>query len=342
VRHYHLFAIQRVLETLTHLQASGLLVMWSPLSKTETGPARSGLLRTAQRLLPPVKRFFALPGVDPAVGRLHRAFRILYSPPAQLFLLVMGLFGVAVFAWRLLSGGTSPTRSAGPLATVVATVISYALLIVCHELAHALTCKHFGRLVPRAGVGWLFFIPIAFVDVSDMWLAPRPQRIAVTAAGPYVNFLQASAAVLASLLVADPRWRHSLLLFASLGYSLALLNLNPLLELDGYFILMDWLEIPNLRARALAYLGSLVAGAPKRRYPARERAILIVFGALALGYTVIVIVILARLYHDNLEHAAAQVVPATTASAAGWVLVAIFTGLVLRRVWGELHGSGIR
>jgi putative peptide zinc metalloprotease protein len=104
---------------------------------------------------------------------------------------------------------------------------------------------------------------VAFVDTSDMWLEGKRRRTAVAFAGPYTNFVLAGAAALAGSLVGSSAWAAVLFTLGADGYIVGLLNLNPLYELDGYYMLSDWLEVPNLRSKALAYDG----GAVWRRRP---------------------------------------------------------------------------
>jgi len=133
---------------------------------------------------------------------------------------------------------------------------------------------------------------VAFVDTSDMWLEGKRRRIAVAFAGPYTNFVLAGAAALASSLVGSSAWAAVLFTLAADGYIVGLLNLNPLYELDGYYVLSDWLEVPNLRSEALAYLG----GAVWRRRPTtldlRLRRIFTLYGAAAVLYPLFAAVML--------------------------------------------------
>lgn len=124
--------------------------------------------------------------------------------------------------------------------------------IVIHEAGHALTTKHYGREVPRVGVGWYWFGPMAWVDTSDMWLEGRWPRIAVSLAGPYAELALGSVAALAAWLAPDPVLSAALWQFALLSYVSVLVNFDPLMEFDGYYVLIDLLDKPNLRPRSLA------------------------------------------------------------------------------------------
>ena len=82
-------------------------------------------------------------------------------------------------------------------------------------------------------------------------------------AGPASNALLAGICCLAMLFTSDPVWRTALFQVAAIAYVLVYININPLMELDGYFALMDWLEIPGLRRKALTYIRRRVLGRPQ-------------------------------------------------------------------------------
>lgn len=129
-----------------------------------------------------------------------------------------------------------------------------ALVKVLHELGHGLTCKRFGGECHELGVMLLVFTPTLYCNVSDIWmLKSKWQRIAVSAAGMWV---EAVIAAICTLLwwFSEPGLFHSLCLNVMFlcGVSTFLLNGNPLLRYDGYFVLADWCEIPNLQQQSMA------------------------------------------------------------------------------------------
>jgi putative peptide zinc metalloprotease protein len=200
------------------------------------------------------------------------------------------------------------------------------LHVVVHEAMHALTCKHFGRVVHRAGVGWYYFAPVAFVDTSEIWPAPRSQRVLVSAAGPYSNLVLAGMTALAALLPVSDSLGQVLFSFSTTGYILVLVNLNPLLELDGYYILTDLLEIPNLRSRALAYLGAVRRGHANAE--PRLHHLFIMFGAASLAYGVVLGLGVLFAYRALIGDAAAAWLPQPYAQAIGWGVAGCMSLLV--------------
>ena len=130
-----------------------------------------------------------------------------------------------------------------------------------HELAHAFVCMRMGARVPEMGVQLLLLTPCLYCNVSDSWLlASRWKRMAVAAAGMYVELVLAALFGLlwwASL----PGVINSLSLQAMVICSIGTLvvNANPLLRYDGYYLLSDWLEIPNLEQRSRRAFATIFA-----------------------------------------------------------------------------------
>lgn len=123
---------------------------------------------------------------------------------------------------------------------------------IIHELAHGLSCRYHGGECREMGLMLLVFTPCLYCDTTDAWMIPeRWKRIAISSAGMYVELLLAT---FASLL-----WYHSepgfwntvylnVIIVCSVGT--VLFNGNPFLRYDGYFMLADWLELPNLAEQA--------------------------------------------------------------------------------------------
>ncbi|WP_417380039.1 site-2 protease family protein [Gimesia sp.] len=129
---------------------------------------------------------------------------------------------------------------------------SLALVKIVHELGHALACKHLGGECRELGVMLLAFIPCLYVNVSDAWtMRDKWHRIIVSSAGIFVE-LVISAVCVFLWWFSFPGLFHSLCLNIVVVCSVntLLLNGNPLLRYDGYYILLDLLEVPNLRQRA--------------------------------------------------------------------------------------------
>jgi putative peptide zinc metalloprotease protein len=129
--------------------------------------------------------------------------------------------------------------------------LAWLALKVLHEFAHGLVCKRYGGDVPQVGVAFIFFAPVAFVDVTSSWRFPsRWQRIHTAVAGIYVEIAVASLAILAASQVESRSLQHLLDNVAVMASLTTLLfNINPLSRFDGYYILADLCEVPNLYSR---------------------------------------------------------------------------------------------
>lgn len=146
--------------------------------------------------------------------------------------------------------------------------VALAVTKIIHELGHGLACRRFGGECHEMGVMLLVMTPCLYCNVSDAWTIPSKwKRIFISAAGMYVELILAAFAVLIWWF-SQPGIVHYLALnvvFVS-GVSTLLFNLNPLLRYDGYYILADLLEIPNLRQKSTKLLeravGQWMLGTP--------------------------------------------------------------------------------
>ncbi len=123
---------------------------------------------------------------------------------------------------------------------------------IIHEFGHGLSCKHFGGECHEMGVMLLVLTPCLYCNVSDSWMLPnRWHRAAIGAAGMYVEIVIASICTFLWWFSEPGPLHYTCLniMFVS-SVSTILFNANPLLRYDGYYILSDVLEIPNLRQKA--------------------------------------------------------------------------------------------
>jgi putative peptide zinc metalloprotease protein len=129
-----------------------------------------------------------------------------------------------------------------------------------HELGHGLTCKHFGGEVHEVGIMLLVFTPYFFVNVTDSWVMPnRNRRILISAAGIFVELVLAALATLAWSIVQPGQLQqllYNVMVIASI--STIVFNANPLMRFDGYYIMTDLLEIPNLSSKSKVFVGQQV------------------------------------------------------------------------------------
>ena len=163
---------------------------------------------------------------------------------------------------------------------------------VLHELGHGLACKRFGGECHEMGVMLLVGMPCLYCNVSDAWMiASKWRRAAIGAAGMYVELNLAAIATFLWWLSEPGLFNHLCLnVIIVSSVSTLVFNGNPLLRFDGYYILADLLEIPNLRQKASVVLQRTLAqwllGLPARRdpfLPARRRW---AFGLFAVASTI--------------------------------------------------------
>jgi hypothetical protein len=167
------------------------------------------------------------------------------------------------------------------------------VIIIIHELGHGLTCKYFGGQVHEIGAMLIYFQTAFFCNVNDAWTFPELRaRLWVTAAGSWIQLVIASLGAIVWW-AAAPGTVVSDIAFAAVfvgGITTVFMNVNPLIPLDGYYALSDYLEIPNLRQRAFGYLAWLVKtrvfhlSLPAPPGDERELRIFRIYGALAAGY----------------------------------------------------------
>ena len=177
--------------------------------------------------------------------------------------------------------------------------VVWAGLKAAHEFSHGIFCKRFGAAVREVGVIFILFVPMGYVDATaSLGLASRWRRIMVAAAGLYVEFFLAAVAAIVWARSA-PGTVHTLAHNAVVtGTVLTLFfNANPLMRFDGYYILSDLLDLPNLATRgrswtqrALSWL--LLGGRAVRRLrpDSREAWIVALYGLAAWGWQLLTLV----------------------------------------------------
>lgn len=211
--------------------------------------------------------------------------------------------GVAVLSHA--DGLSDGWRNAVAAHNVLWLYLTFTLLKLLHELGHGFACRHFAQVegtgggVHTLGVMLLIFNPSPYVDSSSAWaLRNRWRRAAVGAAGMYVELAAAAVAALVWS-ATDAGLVHGLAYNAMLVASVSTLvfNANPLLRFDGYFILSDALDVPNLMRRsqelthhlAKRYLFGVVA-TTRDAGEGEPRTLLVAYALAAAAYRLLVAV----------------------------------------------------
>lgn len=196
---------------------------------------------------------------------------------------IAGFFAfIAVYRSRQFGiGGESAAA-----ASLVILALNY-LLTFTHELAHATVLVHYGRRVKSAGFMIYFGAPAFFVDSSDGLMMERRHRIVQSFAGPYAELIIAGAAATVVWVFPDSVVAPLLYKFALLNYFVIFLNLVPLLELDGYWILSDLIQVPDLRPMSLQFIRyELWRKLRNRERFSKQEAGLGLYGTLGVAFTI--------------------------------------------------------
>jgi putative peptide zinc metalloprotease protein len=214
----------------------------------------------------------------------------------------------------------------------------FALLIftkTLHELGHGLMCKHFGGECHEIGFMLLVFTPAMYCNTSDSWILPnRWHRIAIGAAGMYVELFLAAICTFIWWYT-HPGWIHYLalnIMFLS-SVSTLVFNANPLLRYDGYYMLSDFLEIPNLSQKASATLISklrVVALGLKpindRHMPKQNRFWFLLYSVASIAYRWFVMIAIFWFLREVLEPYGLTVI-------ANLLFSLSLTGMVVVPLW---------
>src|SRR6185503_8894683 len=192
---------------------------------------------------------------DRLFDRMEPAVRFLFTPSflAISAALIFCAVGVTIGHWR------DMTRELAALFRFESLALAWGIcfvVIILHEFAHGLTCKHFGGKVREIGFLLIYFQPAFYCNVSDAWLFPKKaHRLWVTFAGAYFEtFLWALATLFWRLTEPDTTLNYLAMVVAATSALKSFFNLNPLIKLDGYYLLSDWLVLPNLRRKAFTWL----------------------------------------------------------------------------------------
>lgn len=178
-------------------------------------------------------------------------------PACLVWLLVVGAGGLAIFdQWATFRYELMRVWVPNRWLWLAA---AWAFLRLIHESAHGAVCRYFGGHVPEGGLFMILGMPIPYVDVTSSWrFGAKYQRIAVAAAGIYAEiFVAAIAALIWSSSEAATTRSLAQYVIISAGFTTIVFNLNVLMRFDGYYMLVDWLELPNLYSRGTHYLGYL-------------------------------------------------------------------------------------
>ena len=213
----------------------------------------------------------------------------------------------AITRWTEVRERSVDLYSSLALESGLAFFIAFALLKVIHELAHGVACKYFGRDCHEMGLLFYFLIPSFYCNVSEVWLlSDRWQRCVVSAAGVVAEWCVATMAFWVWW-GTNPGLIHNIAFFTMLVGSVNTLfvNGNPLMRFDGYFILSDLFDQPNLWSQSRASLAEWLSGLFVRNVQTRSplhqssKRFLIGYASLSVLYqcTAVILVLVGILMY---------------------------------------------
>jgi len=329
------FAPNVIAEVVGSLAAAGFVEALPLRTDVQGGGPHSSrwrrILAAAQRLL---EWRLEWRGIDAAVSRLHEGgFHWLFKPAVMVVLLFLAVAGLAALSLQ----GTKAMDVIAVSPTLLWFLVpAYLIILLIHEAGHAFATKACGCQVLGAGIGWYWVCPIAYVDTSDLWLAGRWPRIAVSVAGTAANFISAGLASLAAFILPGSTLPACLWIFALVSYVAAILSLNPVMEYDGYYVLMDLLERPNLRVHCLQWLRDELPQALRDPERLRGHWMEMAYALGSLLYLAAMAFLTLVLYRVFLQDWMSRLLLGPLAASLGWIFAVAIVVLLSAGVAGEL------
>ncbi len=242
------------------LHQSGLILAGVPdqgheLLKRRTKRRRKEIMGARSNIL--CIKFKGL-DLDTLLGKMIPYVRFLYQPATVIFCM---LFALTALMLVLVEFDYFRSKLPGfhtffSPANMIMLSLTLGATKVLHEFGHGLTCKYFGGECHEMGVMILVLTPCLYCNVSDSWMLPSKwHRIAIGIAGVYIECCLAAVCTFIWWFTTPGLLNYLCLnvMFVS-SVSTVVFNINPLLRYDGYYILSDLLEIPNLRQKATTIL----------------------------------------------------------------------------------------
>lgn len=191
---------------------------------------------------------------DRLIRGLVGPFAWLHSPAAM----VGGLGLLATALFTVLAQWDRFTASAHEIfspASRVQLLLTWLILKLAHELGHGLVCKRYGGYVREAGIQLILFAPLPYVDVSSSWkFRSKWHRIHTALAGVYIEMAIAGvAAWVWNFTESGPLQQACAYVVVTVAVATLVFNANPLMRGDGYYVLSDMLEVPNLASLGRQY-----------------------------------------------------------------------------------------
>ncbi|MFH1700417.1 MAG: hypothetical protein ABIE07_07495 [Candidatus Zixiibacteriota bacterium] len=234
------------------------------------------------------------------LNAIYPAVKFLFNPVAVTAMILLTFSGFLIYSANFYEFRFNPTAifSLGSLVTIF---IVLAFILLLHEFAHALTCRHYGGHVREMGFLLLYFQVCFYANLSDSWLfKKKSHRLAVLWAGLFFQMVMFSAVVFGwRVTVIGTGINHFFWLAANINLLVILINFNPLIKLDGYYLLSEIINIPNLRDRSFQYLRQgfkkfIGIDLSYRNPPKRQARIMLFYVIFASFYSLLLILYVGR------------------------------------------------
>ncbi|HTH75575.1 MAG TPA: HlyD family efflux transporter periplasmic adaptor subunit [Trinickia sp.] len=190
----------------------------------------------------------------PFLRRFARYAEIAYRPAFWMGVALMALTGLVLVSRRW-DEFIHTFHGYADLRGLLAIGVAIGCAKVLHEFGHAFTAHRYGCRVPTMGIALLVMVPVLYTDTTEAWKVPgRAERLRIGAAGMLTELALAALATLAWSVLPDGPLRAGAFLLATTTWIGTLtINASPFMRFDGYFLLSDWLDMPNLHDRAFAF-----------------------------------------------------------------------------------------
>lgn len=301
-------------QLITDLHKKGLVISDRPGQGAAVGRERSKSRREKIKQTLMSLLYLRLPGWDP-----ERTIKVMHPFVSWLF----HPFAVAVCvifvtsAWLLLGANLDQFRGRLPefqsffgWPNLIYLWITMALAKIIHEFGHGISCVHYGSECHEMGIMLLVFSPCLYCDVTDSWMMRNKwHRIIIGAAGMYIEVVLSAVAIYIWWF-SKPGLVHHLALntFFVTTITTVIFNANPLMRFDGYYMMSDFLEIPNLRQKsdkllreAFSWYCLGIESRPDPFMPETGRAWFITYAVAAWLYRWVVLVSISMFLYTVLK-----------------------------------------
>ena len=237
-------------------------------------------------------------------NKLRPIARLLISKPCRITWYGVIIFGAVVFFanWVKVREAVSVPV---PLTTYLTISLAFLGVMILHELSHGLVLTGLGGTPNEVGVMLFYFTPAFFCDVTDGWRLPKKeQRVAVVLAGILFQLAIAGIVSIVNLFDVSDDVSMALTIFASLNYISCCVNALPFVKLDGYLVMMTYLDKPFLREKAMSetkvWLSWAMFGG---RFDRRRHMHIgtLILGLLSLGMPLYIVITVVMVISESIK-----------------------------------------